>query len=103
MPALNLRAIAAEFACSPRTVARWKALGAPLGNPDRLRVWLAGRKNLPAQTKALLASEGRARRALVANAPEASDLSEIGAPAALRRLEESEATAFRLLQSAIAS
>jgi hypothetical protein len=99
---VDLAGIAQEWACSERTARRWKAQGAPLSNPARLRVWLAGRKNLPQATRAKLAGEARTRRAHVA-AEADIDASEIGAPAALRRLEASEATAYRLLQSGIAA
>jgi hypothetical protein len=91
--------IAETWGCSERTAARWKAQGAPLDNSARLRTWLAGRKNLPAATKSKLAVEAREVRANLAAATEPTG--EVGAAAALRRLEETEAVSFRLLQAAL--
>jgi hypothetical protein len=101
MPA-NPLTIAAEYGCSVRTVARWKREGAPLDDPIQTRAWLATRKNLPAATRAKLATEAKRRRTRIASESDAeSEAVGIGAAAALRRLEQSEAESYNLLQSAI--
>ena len=68
-----------------------------------MRTWLATRKNIPPATKAMLAEQGRERRAKVsAQVPEEGETgSSIGAPAALKRLENGEVAAYGLLQSAL--
>lgn len=85
--------LAAKYAASTRTIARWRAEGAPLDEDKKMRAWLSGRKNLPPGTLAKLTSERRKERA-AANAKIAAGppLSE-GASAALKRLEAAEARA----------
>jgi len=85
---------------SPRTLKRWKAQGAPLGDDSRLRAWLAGRKNLP---QSIIAQLGDTMSADGDSVPIVSNDGNGGAAAALRRLEREEVSAYGRLQSAIAS
>jgi hypothetical protein len=102
MPA-DLSAIAHAWGCSTRTASRWAREGAPLGDSTRLKRWLASRKNLPAQTKAILTEQSRARRAQVVALEPEPDAPKVGAPAALRRLEQGEDETYRIYRSAISS
>jgi hypothetical protein len=95
----TLTDLAARYSCDRRTITNWKRQGAPLHDPKRMRRWLAGRKNLPPGTRGQLATEANARRAKVAADAEGSV--NIGAAAALKRLEAAEVKAFALLQNAI--
>ena len=92
--------LAKKWKCDVRTIGRWKRAGAPLSDPARMRTWLASRKNLPPETRAMMSEKARSRRSSDANSIEAQDLT-TGAPAALRRLETVEARAFELLDRAM--
>ena len=97
------KAIAATWQCSVRSVRRWRKQGAPLDDHAAMRKWLAGRKHLPPGTLALLEAATKADVAKAVGELSAPDTGAIGAPAALRRLEQFEANAFALLQTALKS
>src|SRR5690242_9238555 len=93
--------LAAKWHCSVRSVQRWRKAGAPVHDDSAMRLWLAGRKNLPPGTRALLEAASKADVAKAVAELSAPDVGGIGAPAALRRLEQFEANAFELLQTAL--
>src|ERR1051326_1326977 len=91
--------LAQQWRTTVRTIARWRAAGAPLQAPARMRAWLASRKNLPTGTLALLAEQRRKSTS--------QDLTEDavlvgGAAQALHNLEKMEARTFRALEQAMA-
>jgi hypothetical protein len=91
--------IADRWHCSVRSVFRWVKDGAPVNDDVAMRSWLTTRKNLPAGTVSVLEAESRAVK--TAFELPAIDPNTIGAPAALKRLEQFEAAAFMLLQAAL--
>jgi hypothetical protein len=94
----HIAALAKKFNCGPRTIQRWKRDGAPLQDNAAMWQWLAGRKNLPPGTAAMLAKKSAAGMACsIDDAAGAST----GAPAALRRLEAVEQKAFSMLVKAL--
>src|SRR5579883_1744363 len=100
----DLAAIATQYGCSTRTVSRWQAAGAPLDDPARMRVWLAGRKHLPPQPRLMLTTERKARRRAAATEAGAVGRDDsIGAAAALKRLEQAEVASYTRFQSAQAT
>lgn len=86
-----------KYKCSLRTARRWRSEGAPVGDPDALRVWLSTQKNLPVHTRQLL--DRHARPAKARKPGSAAGESE-GAPAALRRLEAAELSAWKRFEAA---
>ncbi len=91
---------AAKWECHPRTIRVWKKQGAPLGDDDKMLVWFTGRRMAPPGTSKIIAKHRAVNAAREAVAePELA----VGAAAALKRLETSEARAYgqfqRLLES----
>lgn len=96
----TIERLAKEWACDPRTVARWKRSRAPLHDSKAMRTWLSTRKNLPPGTAALLAGM-RTQSAATPATPTAA--LRTGSGATLARLEQSEADASGAYQKALAS
>lgn len=92
--------LAQRHGCDPRTIARWRADDAPLDDDKAMRTWLAGRKNLPAGTLALLMEQRRTERETREKAVSAAPPDATGAAAALARLERAEEEAHRALRAA---
>ncbi len=92
--------LAERYDTTTRSISRWRAAGAPLDNPRAMRQWLATRKHLPPGTRGQIEGEKRRQRAALNSTD--PDLP-IGAAAALTRLEQTEAVAFRELQAALRS
>lgn len=93
-------ALAEQYRCTPRTVARWRADDAPLDDPPKMRAWLAGRKNLPPGTLELLIEQRRTERAAQAQTVASTPPDRTGAAAALVRLEQAEEQAHRAMREA---
>jgi hypothetical protein len=83
--------LARKWACDERTIRRWRKDLAPLRDAAKMRAWLAGRKNIPLGTTALL--EGLRATETATSAKQDAPLA-TGAAAALSRLESAEAKAF---------
>ena len=82
-----------------RTIRNWRREGAPLDDPKAMAEWIAARKNIaPAVLKKNSSSPPET---IVSKEAEADG--EIGAAAALRRLEQQELESFRRLEGAIAA
>ena len=92
---------ARNYKVNRRTIYRWRDAGAPLADPEEMRNWLAGRKNLPASVAAddqtMPGHEVPTRRPATRTRRKLPQ----GAAAALLRLEESEARAFTDLEAAL--
>lgn len=94
------KARAKRWGCNVRTIRRWLKAGAPLNDPKRMRVWLAGQQSLPPGTARLLASLRTTESAKADTQPQTLAM---GVAPALRRLEEMEARAFSDLRRAQAT
>lgn len=93
----NKAKIAAKYRCSVRTIDRWEREKAPLGDEEKMVVWLAGRKNIPPRVAAWLAERQKTARAEIHSIQELPT----GAKEALRRLEGLEATSYTALLRAM--
>jgi len=106
MPIPSVNELAAEYRCNRRTISNWKRAGAPLNDPDAMRVWLLTRKHIPDETRAMLNNEARDRRAAAESkrankaANDDNDPGSIGAAPALKRLEREELEAHIRLNEA---
>lgn len=78
-----------------RTIRRWRAEGAPLGDPAKMKTWLAGRRTAPTPAENVCHGIQTERQARPPGNP--------GAPAALRRLEQAELDGYERLQTALAA
>lgn len=90
----ELHRLAKRYRVSVRTVRRWRADGAPLGDAAKMKQWLAGRRTAPTPQKQVNTNSCLP----VKHTPGAA-----GAPAALRRLEQAELEGYQRLQEANAS
>ena len=89
--------IASFWGTNPRTLYRWKSLGAPLRDHEAMLSWLATRKNLPKVIEKIAALPQENVSSPASNGGTA------GAAQALKRLEAAELQAFERLQKALAS
>lgn len=86
------RALATQHHVSMRTIRRWRAEGAPLGDPAKMKTWLAGRRTAPTPAENVHNCGQNPGQARPPGGP--------GAHMALRRLEQSELEAYTRLQAA---
>jgi hypothetical protein len=92
--------LAAFWRCDLRTIFRWKSEGAPLEDEGKMREWLRERRRIPSGTAEILNESKPSSRPVappkpkvkqaVAWADPAQPSGELGAAAALKRLEEDE-------------
>lgn len=88
----ELHRSAKRYRVSVRTVRRWRADGAPLGDAAKMKQWLAGRRTAPTITGKVKQLETATSSPRPPGGP--------GAHMALRRLEQSELEAYTRLQTA---
>ena len=72
-PKTNVADLARLYCVAPRTIARWRAAGAPLTDPKEMETWLCARRQVPAGALPSLAEARlaetleRVRRLRIAN------------------------------------
>jgi hypothetical protein len=95
----NEKELAEKHSCSVRTIRRWKAEGAPLGDEPQMALWLASRKHVPKAT----ATQQRVKASPAPPKRGKGEAGTQGAASALRRLEAEELKAYESLQVALES
>jgi len=89
--------VVAKYNVCERTARTWRNENAPLESIQKMKRWLAGRKNIPPGVR--LGDAGRV--SIMPDGNEDAPLQELGAAAALNRLEAAEASAYTRLEEAI--
>jgi hypothetical protein len=111
---MNDEELTKKWACNLRTLQRWRSQGAPLDDDEAMKKWLLSRHRIPPGTARLLRGEPpptggpvpppkpKSKLRPVLPQADGESPSALGAPAALKRLEQAEDAAHKDMLAALA-